>query len=96
MIDIVITDGGQNSQVLDILGKGSVLGSNFVFKSEQWAYRAVNQTEITACAIKVSFQDLVHLSNKHQDLAKALYVQRDYLKNHGISQIDYVIEQIKI
>jgi CRP-like cAMP-binding protein len=38
VIDIVISDGYQNHQVLDILGKGSIIGANFVLKKEKWIY----------------------------------------------------------
>ena len=44
VIDIVITDGGSRNQTLDVLGKGSIIGPNFVLRKSKWFYKAVNKT----------------------------------------------------
>ena len=62
VVDIVITDGGDKKQVLDVLGKGSVIGMNNVLVTEKWTFRAVNDTRITARAIKISLKTLKYLA----------------------------------
>lgn len=53
VLDIVISDGYSNHKVLDVLGKGSFLGMNFILKSEIWYYKAVNNSTITSRILKV-------------------------------------------
>ena len=40
VLDIIITDGRNYEQTLDVLGPGSILGQNFVLKGEKWPYHA--------------------------------------------------------
>lgn len=53
VLDIVISDGYSNHKVLDVLGKGSFIGMNFVLKSEIWYYKAVNNSTITCKIMKI-------------------------------------------
>ena len=62
IVDIVITDGTANKQVLDVLGKGSVIGMNNILKAQKWSFQAVNDTRITARCIRISIKNLVNLS----------------------------------
>ena len=55
VVDIVISDGYANSKVLDVLGKGSFIGSNHVLKAEYWFYRALNNSTVTTRVLKVKF-----------------------------------------
>lgn len=42
VMDIVLTDGYDHQVVMDVLGRGSVLGVNNIIKGEQWYYECVN------------------------------------------------------
>ena len=44
VIDIMITDGYDQHQRLDVLGKGSIIGSNFILLGERWFCTAINNT----------------------------------------------------
>ena len=44
VIDIVLTDGFDRHQVLDICGRGSILGSNYVLCGNPWSYEAINHS----------------------------------------------------
>lgn len=54
VIDIVLCDGDMHSKVLDILGKGSIIGPNFVLKQEPWSYEAINNSTLTVKVIRIS------------------------------------------
>lgn len=38
MIDIIITDGTEVHMTLDLLGRGSVIGANYILSQEKWYY----------------------------------------------------------
>ena len=63
VIDIQISDG-EETQVIDSLGKGSVIGINYLIKKEKWVYSAVNLSTITAKILKVDENLLNHIKNK--------------------------------
>ena len=54
VIDIVVSDGYVNSHILDILGKDSIIGSNFVLKQEPWCYEAL-KTYLRERGVHVEF-----------------------------------------
>ena len=41
-IDIQISDGYENTETLDVLGRGSVIGFNNILNKEMWYYAAIN------------------------------------------------------
>ena len=72
VIDVVISDGYQNSQVLDILGKGSIIGANFVLKQEIWSYEAINNSSLTVKVIRISHNLISMLASQNQDIMTAV------------------------
>jgi len=52
--DIIISDGDKNKAVLDIMGKGSVIGNNFIFTREPWMYKAQNNSVSRVQVIMIS------------------------------------------
>lgn len=97
VIDIVITDGtDKNKQVLDVLGKGSVLGMSNVLQCNRWAFRAVNNTRMTAIVTKINHDSLYQLTHYHKDLHNAMHHCKINTKIYGLAQIDYVIESVKL
>lgn len=96
VIDTVLTDGADNIQVLDIVGKGSVLGIDNVLTYDLWAFRAVNNTRMTACLLAIGHRTLDYLMEMDRDLRKAVHEYRDELKVQGMGQIDYIIETIQL
>lgn len=59
IVDIMLLDGNGNQAVLDICGRGSILGTSFMLKNEPWIYQAVNYS-----------QCLVHVLQIKGDLVK--------------------------
>lgn len=96
MIDIVISDGQSSSQVLDILGPGSVIGMKLVLKNEKWFYRAVNNTMRTTRILTITQRSINKLQNLHQEIGQSVQDSLDLIKSQGFSQIDYVIESNKL
>ena len=82
--------------MLDSLGKGSVIGMNFVIQGEQWMYKAMNPSTQTAKVIKISKNLLQKLRQKQSNVEEHLSQQEEYLQTHGLMQIDYVIDHHKI
>ena len=41
MLDIIVTDGHCHQKVMDVLGKGSVIGQDYMIANEMWHYEAV-------------------------------------------------------
>jgi len=56
VVDIVISDGFRNTTILDVLGKGSVLGQSYVISKEKWFYKAVNNSILTAKIIQIDMK----------------------------------------
>lgn len=73
VIDIVLSDGYQNHQVLDILGKGSIIGANFVLKKEKWVYSAINNTTMTVRVLKISHNLLQTLAAQSLRIQNAVH-----------------------
>ena len=56
MVDIIMTDGYDNHQVLDVLGKDSIMGNNIVLKGDlQWPFAAINNTHFTTKVIMINY-----------------------------------------
>lgn len=54
VIDIVLTDGYDHHETLDVLGKGSIIGINSMLTSENWFCRAVNNTSMSVLVIQIN------------------------------------------
>ena len=85
VIDIVISDGSSNRQVLDSLGRGSVLGMSFILKHEQWVYQALNNTSMTAHVIKINIHHLTTLGHYHGDIDEEVQKRLRWIAIHGMS-----------
>ena len=98
IVDIVIYSDelGLKKRVLDSLGKGSVIGTNFILTREQWSYRAVNQSTMAARVLKIDAGLLRSLRKKHVGVNLAISIQEEFLKAQGLGQIDYVIESFRM
>lgn len=72
VIDIVVSDGYKNHQVLDILGKDSIIGANFVLKQEPWCYEAVNNSTITVKILKLNHNLISMLATQNTDIMEAV------------------------
>lgn len=94
-IEICSDEFGQNRCVLDSLGRGSVIGINYVITGDQWTYKAVNQSNMSARVIQIDIRVLKRLRRKQKDINKAMIQQEQYLRLNGVTQIDYVIDTHK-
>ena len=69
VVDIILTDNRGNVETMDVLGRDSVLGMNFILIKEQWTYKAKNNNDIfPAKILKVSAASLNKLRNEHQNI----------------------------
>lgn len=62
MVDIVVTDGYFNSNVMDVLGKGSTLGSDFMITKETWHFEAIVSSLRSAKIITIPFTTIKMLA----------------------------------
>ena len=72
MIDIIITDGKDVHMTLDLLGKGSVIGSNYILSQEKWYYKAVNKATLPTKIIRLSKKLLQSWKEKNKDIEEAM------------------------
>lgn len=63
-IDIVITDG-ETALTLDLLGRGSVVGSNYILSHDKWYYEAANKSTMAARTIILGSELLKSLKERH-------------------------------
>lgn len=54
-MDIILTDGYREHEVMDVLGRGSVIGANNVVKGELWYYECINSTTQSNKCISLSW-----------------------------------------
>lgn len=66
MVDIFIADNFGAEEHLDVLGRGSILGINFILVKEQWVYRAVNNTSLAAKIFVIPHSSINKLKNDFQ------------------------------
>lgn len=95
LIDIVISDGYYKCQILDILGKDSIIGANFVLKQEPWCYNAVNNSSITVKVLRISYNLIYTLTTQSQDVLDHVQLHTERVEIYGLPQIDYVINMNK-
>ena len=72
VLDIVISDGYANHRVLDVLGKGSFIGNNFILKQEMWFYKAVNNSTCTTRILKVDLSVIQMLAAQYVELQDSM------------------------
>ena len=61
VIDIVIQSANYKGQLnfsLDLLGRGSVIGQNYILRHEKWYYSAVNKSTIPVKVLAIPFRML--------------------------------------
>ena len=90
-----MSDGFRNSHVLDILGKDSIIGSNFVLKQETWCYEAINNTTITVKVLRISHNLLYTVASQNNDMMDAIQAYTERVEVNGLPQIDYIIKMNK-
>lgn len=70
---------------LDLLGKDSVMGSNFVLIGEQWYCTAVNHTKETVKVIKINKSVLYRLRISFKQVDDAIEKQWEHYNSVGVS-----------
>lgn len=58
IIDIVVGEIGGTSITLDLLGRGSVIGQNYILTSEKWQYTALNRSNIPVKVLIIPWKTL--------------------------------------
>ena len=95
VLDIVISDGYLHHKVLDVLGKGSFIGMNFVLKNEMWFYKAMNNSTITSRILKIKLSVIENLASQFAELDDAITHHKEQLEVYGLHQIDYKIRMLR-
>jgi len=88
----VITDGYDNHQILDVLGRGSIMGANIVLREEKWPYSCINNAFQTAKIIHISTNTINYLKKNDESILKVITAQEEYFEIYGLPQIDYTIQ----
>lgn len=94
VIDIVIQNTkfkGVMNYTLDILGRGSVIGQNYILSNEKWYYSAVNKSTMPALILAIPLTTIQRIEERHPELRKAIVKQMDINFERGLTQIDYVV-----
>jgi len=72
MISIYISDNVGNEEHLDILGRGSILGTDFTLIKELWVYRAINHTSVAAKLFIIPETAIFKLQNEFPEIDDAV------------------------
>ena len=93
VLQINLTNGYKERQ-LDIMGQGSVIGSNFVIRGDIWYYNCVSVSREKTILIQIPQSTIYKLNEQNRNFAKVLsnYVQN--LQTDGVPQIDYLIGRV--
>lgn len=84
VIDIVVSDGFYNHQILDILGKDSIIGSNFVLKQEPWCYEAINNSTITVKVLRINHNLISMLATQNKDIMDQVQLHTERVEIYGL------------
>lgn len=90
----MLSDGYRNHDILDHIGKGSILGPNMVLKQEPWPYHAINSSFVTCKVLCISYAIVDALRREHKEIGDVITQQEDYFDINGVPQIDYTIENL--
>ena len=72
IIDIVLTDGFDNNQVLDVCGRGSMMGFNFILSGERWIYRAINHSNDYVHVLSIKRELLLKYVESHKSIKRSI------------------------
>ena len=65
VVEIDLINADEDPHMIDIMGRGSILGYNNVIKGEQWVYRAIAKSSHSTILIKIS-RELIELLGKFE------------------------------
>lgn len=83
-IDIVVSDGYKFQEILDVLGKDSIIGANFVLKQEVWAYEAVNNSNMTVKFMRINHNLISMLSTQNPDIMQSVQAYSEKIEVQGL------------
>lgn len=90
-IDIVLSSGGDDNYIIDVLGKGSVIGQNYFLMHEKRLYKGINNCSMTARILHIDYHQIHILRHMNRGIDKCICEQIDSIRTQGIGQIDYII-----
>lgn len=91
VVGIELLDKDEQPYLIDIMGRGSIMGLNNVIKGEEWLYRASAQSSRSTVIIQISRDLLKQLSFFSSQLQQNFDYFQQYNELNSIPQIDYII-----
>jgi len=68
VVQIDLVNGDEDSQMIDIMGRGSILGYNNVLKGEEWVYRAIAKSTSSTILLMISKEMILNLGKYEPEL----------------------------
>ena len=90
VVEIELTNGEQ-THILDIMGRGSVIGINNIISQEEWIFNAKAVSVRTTVLLRLRRAELVKMMRMYPELEKDFQNWKENLQIKGCPQIDYVI-----
>ena len=72
VLDIVIGDNYSHNMTIDLLGRGTVIGQNYILSEETWSYSAINRSVVPCKILKISKKMLDNFASKYPELSKRI------------------------
>jgi hypothetical protein len=90
VVEIDMTDGLQNV-LMDLLGKGSVIGVNSFFTGVPWVFNAFAVSSQTTTLFRLDHEVIDKMMKSNSILNQAVQLYQDHLDTTGVPQVDYLI-----
>jgi predicted nucleic acid-binding Zn ribbon protein len=81
--------------MLDLLGRGSIIGLNNIMKEDTYVYNCCAKSQNSTILFKLPRIVLFKYAKTNNQLHKAIEAAKKSISDHGLPQIDYLIYKDK-